>query len=99
MGRRVDGELVAMDEAMEFPDGDVPAESAVRNRVGDIPPWESVLGVVVVVEGAEEGAGLLFGEHGPRFIGGAVDVVGGPHERDPVGPVTGEQSFGLGDAS
>jgi hypothetical protein len=57
-----------------------------------------VLRTVVGVESEQDGAGLLFSQHGPDFIGGAVNVFGGPHERDSVSPVIGEELPGFADA-
>ncbi|MEQ2009521.1 MAG: hypothetical protein ABMA26_22290 [Limisphaerales bacterium] len=83
---------------MKLSFADVPAQTALFNGLNHVPPLESVLSVVVVVEAAEDGAGLLFREHGLHFIGGAVNILGGPHERDPVGPVFGEELVSFADA-
>lgn len=87
-----------MNEAVKLPFLDVPAESALLDGLAHVQPFKAVLSVVVVVEAAEDGASLLFSQDGPGFIGGAVNIFGGPQQRDFVGPVFGEQVFSLGDA-
>lgn len=82
-----------MDEAVKLPFLDVPAQTALFYGLNHVPPLESVLRLVAGEEAVEDGAGLLFCEHGLGFIGGAVNFLGGPQERDFVGPVAGEQMF------
>jgi len=87
-----------VDEAVKLLLPDVPAQTALLNGFAHVPPFESVLSVIVVVEPTEDGAGLFLGQHRRRFIGRAVNVLGGPQQRDSVGPVFGEQLFGCADA-
>ena len=53
-----------MDEAVKLSFLDVPAQTALLDGLNHVPPFESVLSVVVVVEAAEDCASLLFGQHG-----------------------------------
>lgn len=87
-----------MDEAVKLPFGDVPAQTALFNGLAHVPPLNSVLRLVAGEEVAEDGAGLFFSEHGLRFVGGAVNVLGGPQERDSVGPVVREKLLRYADA-
>lgn len=64
-----------MNEAVKLLLPDVPAETALFNGLNHVPPFESVLRAVVVVEAAEDGAGLRFCEHGLGFIGSAVNFL------------------------
>ena len=87
-----------MNEAVKLPLANVPAQAALLDDVGKVGPAQTVLRVVLLVENGKEGAGLLFSQHRLGFIGGAVNILGGPQQRHLVGPVFVEQVFSLGDA-
>ena len=86
-----------MDEAVKLLFLDVPAQTALLDGFAHVLPFETVLSAVVVVEAAEDGAGVFLSQHGLGFIGGAVNILGGPQQRDFVGPVVVEQVFSFTD--
>ena len=61
----------------------------------NIRPAQSVLWVVMEMQFPEHLSGFSFGEDEAIFVGGPVNVLGGPDERDPVCPIVVEELFGF----
>ena len=57
-----------MDETVQFPAFDVPAQTALLNHFRYITPTQTVLGAVVLMEVDEESPGLGFGATPPPRV-------------------------------